>query len=87
MPNARDIPYPINCSIGEKMKAKNAIAVVKEVKNIGKNIALNVVLTASFTCPFFRTSLKNLVRINVQSGMDLNLMKLLIYGKKKQIVQ
>ena len=39
--------------IGEKINAKNAIAVVKEVKNIGKNKALRVVFTACFTLLYF----------------------------------
>jgi hypothetical protein len=39
----------------------NATAVVKEVKNIGRNNAFNDVETASLTFPFFRTSRKNRV--------------------------
>jgi hypothetical protein len=39
----------------------NATAVVKDVKNIGRNNAFNDVVTASLMSPFLRTSLKKRV--------------------------
>ena len=47
--------------MGDEMSVMNATAVVKDVKNIGRNNAFSDVETASLITPFLRTSLKNRV--------------------------